>query len=433
MIIRSCEVLFCSVLLALTMDAVIIEKANALPRKIHFVVYKMDQSPLKLNRSTPLALRNIAGLSLRHQGFFQNVHSHVASLIDADRLVGARPLWIADGAEMNLTPAQVSLLKKSPHVLAVLPLNRRGRLTDFTYGLKRIKIPELRTNHSGIDGNGISVGVIDTGIDAKHPDLMGRVVAYRDFVDPKVLQPRDDQGHGTHVAGTIAGGATSGRSIGVAPKVNLVIAKTYNSRGSARDIDLLSAMQWMTDPDDNPATADAPRVVNSSWNVDGVIGSIDFTLEPFCIAISNMRTLGIASVIAAGNDGPRRNSIKIPGACPDAVTVASTDSSDRLTDSSSRGPSLWQNGTIQKPNVSAPGKDISSSTPGGGYRTRSGTSMASPHVVGMFALVFQKNALLTVDEAQRLVESQATDIESAGYDTATGWGLINSVSTIDQI
>lgn len=429
MVARRCVVFLCGVVFGLAF----FEKAGAVTRQTVFVIYKMDQSPLKINRTTPLSLRDKARIAVHHQSFFQSVHSQVISMIADDPLIRARPLWIADGARMDLTSYQIAQLKKNPNVLAVTAAHRKGRLTDFTYGLKRIKIPELRTKHIGIDGNGISVGVIDTGIDAKHPDLTGRVLAYRDFVDPKVLQPRDDQGHGTHVAGTIAGGIASGRSIGVAPKVGLVIAKTYNSRGSARDVDLLAAMQWMTDPDENPSTDDTPRVVNSSWNVDGTIGKLDFTLEPFCIAISNMKNLGIASVVAAGNDGPRRNSIKIPGACPDAITVAGTDSSDRVASSSSRGPSEWKSGTLQKPNVAAPGKDINSSTPGGGYRTRSGTSMASPHVVGLFGLIFQKNRLLTVDEAQKILEANTTDIGNTGYDANSGWGLINSVGTIDQI
>jgi subtilisin family serine protease len=412
-----------SLRLALFLIAFVTTSGNSqavLAKPTHFILYKYSVAPALIGTQQERS----ALLSIERQvlnGLPKSVQSE------------AQSLWLANGTMAKLTRPHVERVRSHPLVRQVIKLSRRGRLTNVTYGLRRIKIPELRARFLGLDGAFIRIGVIDTGVDEKHPDLFGRVVGYRDYIDSRITLPRDDHGHGSHVSGTAAGAISLKESVGVAPRAQLLVAKTFDSRGNSKDSDMLLAMQWLADPDDNPSTEDFPKVINSSWNVDGDITKIDFSSDPFCIAISKLRALGIASVVAAGNDGPRKSSIKIPGSCPDAITVAATDQRDQVTDFSSRGPAVWKNAVVEKPDLAAPGKDINSADTGGGYRTRSGTSMAAPHVTGLLALVFQRGPNLTVDEAIAVLKKSATDLGSAGVDSNSGSGLINSFKTAESL
>ena len=150
-------------------------------------------------------------------------------------------------------------------------------------------------------------------------------------------------------------GFQTGTAIGVAPGASLIVAKAFGRYGGSDDKDLLAALQWIADPDGNPATADGAKVVSCSWNVDPVGGTPSSTDDPFCQALENLRRFGIVPVFSAGNDGPGSGSIKPPGACPAAFTVGATDDVDRLADFSSRGPSHWRDVELIKPDVVAPG------------------------------------------------------------------------------
>ncbi len=376
------------------------------------------------------------------------LESSVFNALRSDPKTAVQTFWLGRGSLARLTHAQVKVVLRNPLVESVSKLGRRAHLTQSlapalgrstavrssdTYGLEQIGVPELRFRHFGLDGTAVRVGIIDTGIDGNHPDLTGRVLNYRDWIDPKIKIPRDDHGHGTHVAGTIGGGSTSGLSIGVAPKVGFVIAKAFNKSGDSKDTDLLAALQWMTDPDGQPATDDAPKVINNSWNVDGDIGTLDPSQDAFCNAIDGLAKLGITAVFAAGNDGSSRNTIKVPGACPGALTVAATDSGDQIVSFSSRGLAIWKTGSVAKPDVAAPGKDIESADPGGSYRTRSGTSMASPHVAGAVAILLQAKPGLNPDQVKTALMSTAEDIESKGFDVEAGSGRINLVRSVENL
>jgi len=364
---------------------------------------------------------------------FQSFEKSVLSQLRPEVLKSSRTLWIANSSLASLSAKEKATLLLDSRVRAIMKVGRKGRLTNYTYGLKRIKIPELRAKYFGLDGALVRLGVIDTGVDARHPDLFGRVVAYKDFIDARITTPRDDHGHGTHVAGTMAGAVSASQSVGVAPRAELLVAKTFDSRGSSKDSDMLLAMQWLADPDQDPSTNDFPRAINSSWNVDGDVTKIDYATEPFCVAITKLKSMGIASVVAAGNDGPGKSSIKIPGACPEAITVAATDDRDAVTDFSSRGPAVWANGAIAKPDIAAPGKGVNSADSGGGYRTRSGTSMASPHVAGFLGLFFQREPGKSVDEAIANLRATATDLGPTGTDASSGAGLLNSLKSIEAL
>lgn len=304
--------------------------------------------------------------------------------------------------------------------------------TKYTYGLKKVNYPLAVTKFPELSGTGVIVGILDTGIDANHPDLKGKVAAFKNYINSSSTVPTDDNGHGSHVAGTIAGGNKSGTVIGFAPNVKLVIGKVFSKYGSSVDADMLKSMQWMADPDGNPATADYPKVINSSWNLDdGNMKIQNPDHEPFCIAINQLLELGTLSVFSAGNDGPSKDSIKIPGSCPNAITVASTDESDIIANTSSRGPSVWKAVSVAKPNLAAPGVDIYSVEPGNSYKYRSGTSMATPHVTGAVALLIQANPTKSTEEIRQLLYQGTFDLGVSGFDESFGFGRLDILRSLN--
>lgn len=389
-----------------------------------------------------------ASLQTRFAALEKNVFGE--KRLDKDWAV--QTLWIVGGSSARLTQDEIRNLQANPDVLSVKPLKRRGQLFEvgsavpqhlrffwgavpsFTYGLEKIGVPELLKKRPDLDGTGVRVGIIDTGIDATHPELKGRLLNYRDFIDPKIKTARDDNGHGTHVAGTVGGGSLSGTTIGVAPKVSFLSAKAFSKYGGSTESGMLAALQWMADPDGDPATNDGANVVNCSWNLDdGDIGSTDASTDPFCVAIDQLASLGVLTVFSAGNDGSGANTIKIPGACQNALTVGSTDDNDDITRTSSRGPSIWKSGSLNKPDVMAPGQDIDSTWKGGGYRTKSGTSMSVPHVVGAAALMLQAKPNQTAMELKEVLMNTADDLGVVGFDFDSGAGRINIVKAIESL
>ena len=287
----------------------------------------------------------------------------------------------------------------------------RQRLAEptYTYGLQKIMVPQFRQAQPGILGKGVRVAVIDTGIDVTHPDLQNKVVAFLDLINKKTTA-YDDQGHGTHCAGTIGGSATSGVAIGIAPEVSFMGAKFLDRNGSGTLANALLAMQWVVDPDSNPSTNDGAMVVSNSWGGGAPSVNEDPANNALCRALDAWVKLGAMPVFAAGNSGPRAQSMGLPGACPSAFSIGATDANDAIANFSSRGPAVWKTGSIVKPEVSAPGVKIKSSIPGGGYAEFSGTSMATPHAAGALALIYQMQPSITVEKLGQLIKQTATKI-----------------------
>ena len=227
----------------------------------------------------------------------------------------------------------------------------------------------------GVRGRGVVVAVIDTGIDSRHPALAGRVAGGYDFVN-RDSDPMDDNGHGTHVAGII--GADGGAGLtGVAPEVTFLAYKALDSGGSGYESNVLAAVERAVDPDQNGDPSDHADVVNLSL---GIAASGN---DPVTAAVERATAAGVICVIAAGNIfGSYR--IGPPADAPSAITVGATDLQDAMWSSSSGGPTEV---LFLKPDVVAPGVDILSLAPGGGTATKSGTSMAAPHVAGVAALL----------------------------------------------
>ena len=306
------------------------------------------------------------------------------------------------------------------------------------WGVAKIGAPAAWSR--GIDGTGVTIGVVDTGLDADHPAIKGH---YRgtnadgtqsndyNWFDPlnHAAKPFDDGEHGTHVGGTSAGG-TDGHQIGVAPGAKLIAAKAINGAGYNTSDATLKALQWMLAPTRTDGTAPDPTkgadVINNSW---GSANPDDLFLESF----NALKAAGIEVVSAAGNEGPREGSVSAPGSYPGFLSVAASNARDGIASFSSRGPSKFAKPEDMVPNVAAPGANVMSSIPGGKYEGMSGTSMASPHVAGAVALLLQANPQATHDQIVKALESTATDIDRPGPDTAAGYGRINVNAAIDQV
>ncbi|MFE2538860.1 S8 family serine peptidase [Actinacidiphila glaucinigra] len=236
----------------------------------------------------------------------------------------------------------------------------------------------------GTTGAGVKVAVLDTGIDAGHPDLEQRVVGSRSFVPGEEVA--DGSGHGTHVASTIAGtgAASAGRERGVAPDADLVVGKVLNDKGSGEQSWIIAGMEWA-------AKAEKAKIISMSLGM----AELHTQDDPTSQSVNRLSAeTGALFVIAAGNSGNGAYTVNAPGTAEAALTVGAVDSADAIAQFSSSGPREGDEGL--KPEITAPGVGIlaarSQYTGGDGYYTlKNGTSMATPHVAGAAALLAQKH------------------------------------------
>ncbi|MEV4380646.1 S8 family serine peptidase [Streptosporangium sp. NPDC049644] len=238
----------------------------------------------------------------------------------------------------------------------------------------------------GHDGTGVKVAVLDTGIDATHPDFAGKIADSRSFVPDSPV--KDGHGHGTHVASTIAGSgaASGGTHKGVAPGAQLVVGKVLDDAGSGQDSWIIEGMEW--------AASSGSKVVSMSLGA----GPSDGT-DPISQAVNDLSaSTGTLFVIAAGNSGALPGTVSLPGTAEAALTVAAVDKQDQMAYFSGRGPRFGDSGL--KPDIAAPGVDIAAARAAGTamgtpvddhYTEASGTSMATPHVAGAAAIMAQQH------------------------------------------
>lgn len=357
----------------------------------------------------------------------------------------ARRFWLINALAVEATPAEIADLGADPEV-ATVDLDRPVRVTDAprianaiepfpdpgegNWGIAASRVPQTWARF-GVTGRDIRVGSIDTGVDPDNPSLRGKVVAWRDFIAGRPA-PYDDNGHGTHTIGTMVGGEVTGSPVGVAPGARAVVAKAIGRSGVGPGSALLAAAEWMTDPDGDPATADHPVVVNNSWSADN-------PNDPwFRDMIRRWLELGIVPVFAAGNSGPGPETIGSPAGYPETLAVGAVDTDQTLAEFSSRGPVRWQDadgtgpvaGTpFTKPDLVAPGVGITSGV-GPGFLSFSGTSMASPHVAGLVALLAEANPAVRGETAIQLLRATSADMGAAGPDTDFGYGMVNAEAAV---
>ena len=266
---------------------------------------------------------------------------------------------------------------------------------------------------AGFDGSGVDVAILDSGIDATHPDLAEQIAQTQSFV-PGEPADVDPNGHGTHVASTVAGtGAASEGSLqGVAPGADLLIGKVLDTNGNGQDSWVIAGMEW--------AAAAGADVINMSL---GNSQPSDGT-DPMSQAVNSITAeSGALFVIAAGNQGSP-GAIGSPGAADAALTVGGTDDNDQLAWFTSQGPRFGDNAI--KPDLTAPGVDItaarSQQTFGEGmYVAMEGTSMASPHVAGAAAILAQRNPTWTGQQIKNALMSAAKELPGrTPYEVGTG-------------
>ncbi len=326
------------------------------------------------------------------------------------------------------------------------PAARDGdRGIGMTPGVQAIQADRVWTE-LGINGTGTIVGILDTGVDGTHPALSARwqglvappSSAWFDAAglgDPNF--PVDRHYHGTHVMGTITGLAPDD-TIGVAPGARWIATNCINmSTGGAFDNAVIASLEFMADPDGNPfTTADVPCVVQNSWGVnEGFSGYFDCDSR-WWAAIDNCEAAGVVLTWSAGNEGPGGTSLRSPAdraATPyNCFSVGSTVTFApyEISGFSSRGPSGCGGAFAMKPEVSAPGEDIYSAEPGGGYQYLSGTSMAGPHVAGVVALMCAANPNLDVITIKQVLMDTAHDLGTPGEDNTYGHGFIDAYDAV---
>ncbi len=284
-------------------------------------------------------------------------------------------------------------------------------------------VPQIEAQafwNAGFKGNGVRIAILDTGIDASHPMLAGKVVAEKAFTGED--HTTDLNGHGTHVAGTAAGTKAAGGGYdGVAPEAVLMNGKVLNDAGSGSTAGIVAGINWAVDPDGNPETDDGADIISMSLG-----GAYNYPYDPMSGAIKEAVEAGVLVVVASGNCGAcglcgGYKGVTTPGTSPWAFTVGAVDKGNEIACFSGGGVI---DAVGVKPDITAPGVGIKSSVPGG-YSAYQGTSMATPHVSGAAALLLQKNPALNPGQVIVILENTATDRGTKGKDTSYGTGTLN--------
>ena len=352
------------------------------------------------------------------------------TLMDSVPLINADDVWDLNKDLQPCDPNAQNLGQKSP-------------LTGDTIS------PTTYTNLEGtcLTGKNISIAILDTGIDYTHPDLGGcfgencKVKGGYDFVNND-SNPMDDHGHGTHCAGIAAG---KGILNGVAPDANLYAYKVLNSGGSGSRNQVIAGIERAIDPNQDGNFEDHLDIISMSLG-----GECGGDYNEFCgpedlvsSVVDNAVNIGSVIIIAAGNSGPSESTIESPGVAKKAITVGASDKQNDPAIFSSRGPLLFKNEnnlpiSLIKPDVIAPGIEICSSQFENAWQqfeciddehtAISGTSMATPHVAGLVALLKQKNPDFNADEFKMILRNNAIEISEDFL--FQGYGRIDSLLVI---
>lgn len=301
---------------------------------------------------------------------------------------------------------------------ALAALRGEGRLAfaqpNYVYSLSLaanaagqyvVKTMELEALHRTATGKGVTVGVIDSGVDDGHPALVGALIGQYDaLADAGGTEPAHD--HGTAMTGAIAA-RTDLEAI--APDAQVLAARAFAGKaqaaGQGTSFDVVESLDW--------AVAKGARVVNMSF-----AGPKDALLAR---SIARATAQGVICIAAAGNEGPGA-APAYPGADPNVIAVTASDDQGRLYARANRG------GYVA---VAAPGVDILVAAPGGTYTLTTGTSVAAAHVSGVVAMMLEKNPRLRTADVRKLLTTTATEAGAPGPDPEFGAGIVNAVKAID--
>ncbi|HVN52785.1 MAG TPA: S8 family serine peptidase [Anaerolineaceae bacterium] len=414
-------------------------------QKIPVIVTLKDQSALNLAPGRALSLDRIerarevvTSLRARYQISQASLRLRLDQAQKEGKVEKVVSFWIFNGVSLSATPQMIQELASRPDVLSIhedsqihAPVLQNSPATSLTVSgqsinmvqpnLLSIRIPDLWAR--GYRGKGVVVANVDTGVDATHPDLANQ---YRggtnSWFDPyhQHATPVDVNGHGTWTMGVMVGRNASGSSIGVAPEAQWIAARIFDDNNIATITAIHQAYQWLLDPDGNPATNDAPDVVNSSWGLRDP--GCDLSFEP---DLQALRAVGILPIFSAGNSGPGYGTDTSPANNPGAFSVGATDSNGTIYYGSSRGSTACGGEERTYPAVTAPGVSIYSSSPADGYASSTGTSLAAPHVAGMLALLLSARPELSPEEQETMLERGTVDLGNPGPDNDFGFGQID--------
>ena len=315
---------------------------------------------------------------------------------------------------------------------------------NIAWGVKQVGAPQV-WNELGINGSGVVVGVMDSGMDWQHEALKTKWRGY-DPLNPDNPNPvgnwfdastgenlphdNPNSPHGTHVTGTIVGESPNGEHIiGVAPGAKWIGARIFDDAGSSRASWIISAAEWMIAPNGDPSLA--PDIINNSW---GAGMGLDEWFRPM---VKAWRSAGILPIFSAGNSKDEQStpeSINNPSNYPESFAVAATDKDNKRGGFSCQGPGPYDE---VKPDISAPGVNVYSSVLGGYEGGWNGTSMAAPHVAGVAALLISANQSLTPDQLENLMVVTATPLTDEQYTESPnygyGVGLVNAYAAVSTI
>ena len=390
------------------------------------------------------------------------------------KVEGIRPYWIANFIHCKASPSVIQGLMARKDLARldydkyrqVLPLeameagNELAEPDQLTSGNPAWNVTLVNADQVwdlGYTGEDIVVAVLDTGVNPNHQDLQGNMWQHIDypghgynFVEDN-HNTMDNQGHGTHCAGTVAGNGTAGTATGMAPAAKIMNVKVLSSTGGGTESGVWAGIQFSVDY--------GARIMSLSlgwmhqWGPDRSM---------WRTTMNNARSAGLIATVASGNEGgshaPPPSEVRTPGDVPPpwlhpdqtleggtsaVVSVGSTTNTDALSSFSSKGPVTWQGVSpfndypynpgmgLIRPDLVAPGSDIISLTHNSntGYTTKSGTSMATPAVAGVMALMLSKNPLLTPEEINQVIEESALPL-SANKSNSFGSGRLDALEAI---
>lgn len=375
-----------------------------------------------------------------------------------------RPYWIVNAIWVRGDLGVIAALAQRPDVLHIYsnPQVKLDALQVVTAApastaaiepnLTLVGAPQVWA--VGYTGQGVVVGGADTGYQWDHPALIRQYRGWDglsadhdydwfDATSDHSAAPIDDHGHGTHTMGTMVGDDGGTNQIGMAPGARWIGCRNMKN-GVGTPETYIACYQWFVAPtrvDGSIPQPDlAPHVINNSWSCPVSEGCTDPSV--LLEAVQNVRAAGILTVHSAGNSGPSCSTVNAPaGIYAESFTVGATDSTDNLASFSSRGPVTVDGSNRLKPDISAPGVSIRSSYKGGMYVLLSGTSMASPHVAGLAALLISANPSLRgqVDVLETAIEQSAKHISSMDCDSIGvpnnlyGWGRIQALEAYQSI
>jgi subtilisin family serine protease len=347
--------------------------------------------------------------------------------VNAIRVTGTRDVVDALAARFDVAQIVANPWIRST-VLPTTPPRTVAAPNTVEWNVTRVQAPKAWAR--GFTGQGIVLGSIDTGQQWDHPALKPHYRGWNgstadhnynwyDATNPSIKIPQDPYGHGTHTAGTMVGDDGGTNQIGVAPGAQWMACRSMDSSGFGSPDTYITCFEFMIAPWDlnanNPDPSKAPVAVSNSWycsiSMEGCTQSVLFT------TVQAVRAAGIVPVVAAGNSGPTCRTIGNdgpPAQYDESYTVGATTSANVLAFFSSRGPVRFQGQRI-KPDISAPGQSVRSSYPLNTYAVLDGTSMATPHIAGVIALIYSAKPQLIGDVSgtEALINNTAHHINSS--------------------